>query len=259
MISFTELVLLGWVTVAIVMAVTWFVSLKLDNFSIVDSLWAFCFVVQAGLFLFLSPGYLGRKVLLFCVVAAWGLRLGSYLALRIFSHLSKEDRRYLELRKDYGSKYKFRFFLFFQYQAVSVSLMTIPFVWICQNSEQSFLGIEVFGAVVCALSIFFEALADWQMSRFKSKSKTAGAVCKEGLWKYSRHPNYFFEICVWWGFFFFALGSAHGWAAIYMPLVMTFLITKVTGLPMAERGKKSAQYEEYRKNTSILIPWFPKK
>jgi steroid 5-alpha reductase family enzyme len=253
------IILIGLVAVMLVMAGTWLFSIKIDNFSIVDSVWAFCFIIQAAIFAVLTEGFWQRKLLLFAVVCVWGLRLGLFLAIRILGHHPQEDRRYVQLRAEYGSNYKARFLIFFQLQAFSVSLLTIPFILILQNTQESLSIVEVVGAAVSLLSIFFEGLSDAQMSNFKSNKANAGKVCTAGLWKYSRHPNYFFEICVWWGYFIFALGSPNGVYSIYLPLVMTFLITKVTGIPLAEKSINSSKYDNYRKTTSVLIPWFPKK
>ncbi|MES3037303.1 MAG: DUF1295 domain-containing protein [Bdellovibrionota bacterium] len=259
--TFWNLLLIGLATVCVIMAVSWVAAKKVDNYSLVDAVWAFCFMVLTGLFAYLGTGWETRRTVIFIMVGLWSFRLGYFLARRIESHHPKEDSRYLKLREDYGKNVAMRFFLFFQMQAVSVSILTVIFLEIVMNPEPQLHPLEIIGTIVWGLSLLGEAIADGQMSRFKSKPENKGKNCEVGLWKYSRHPNYFFESCIWWGYFIFALGTPGTVYTIYCPLIILFLLLKVTGVPPAEaqsiksRGQK---YRDYQRRTSVFIPWFPK-
>ena len=198
------------------------------------------------------------------MLGIWSLRLGTFLALRIASHHPVEDTRYQGLRNGYGKQYKKQFLLFFFYQALSVSILTLPFIFIYQSPIEDLSYWEIIGASIWLLSLLGESIADGQMSKFKKQSKLnpeMGRTCNIGLWKYSRHPNYFFESLIWWGVAFFLFGVGHFWGA-YNALIILFLLVKVTGIPPSEAQSLKSRGEEYKKYqevTSAFIPWFPKK
>jgi steroid 5-alpha reductase family enzyme len=245
-----------------VMAVTWAAARKLDNYGIVDAVWAYCFTAGAILLAVFSDGWGPRRLTIALMGALWSLRLGSFLAKRIYSHHPGEDTRYQQLRKEYGAQVPFRFFLFFQMQAVSVVVLVFPFLVASQNTALGFHPLEWAGMLLWACSLAGEAVADHQMNQFKSNPKNKGEVCDVGLWRYSRHPNYFFESCIWWGFFSFALASPFGWASIYCPVIMLLLLLKVTGVPPSEQQSlrtRGEKYRAYQRRTSIFVPWFPKE
>jgi steroid 5-alpha reductase family enzyme len=244
------------------MLITWYYAVKIENFGIVDAVWSFCFLIHAALFYWLSEGLVGRKLLLLLMLGFWSFRLGFYLAKRIASHHPDEDTRYIKLRADYGANYKKRFLLFFFYQAISVSFLTLPFVFAFQNTSAEVSILEWLGFAVWALSLLGESIADYQMNSFRSNPANKGKVCNVGLWNYSRHPNYFFESCIWWGYFIFMLATPGLIWSIYAPLTMLLLLVKVTGVPPSEAQSLKSRgdaYRKYQERTSLFIPWFPKK
>ena len=244
------------------MAAVWLIARKVNNYSVVDAAWAFCFPLQTAIFALFAGGWSVRTLIIFTMVNFWGCRLGSFLYRRIRSHHPTEDTRYNELRRGYEPNVARRFFLFFQYQAWSVTVLTIPFLLICLNPEPELSLFEIVGFFVWAFSLIGEAISDNQMAQFKKDPANKGRTCEIGLWKYSRHPNYFFESCIWWGYFLFALGSPNGVFTLYAPLAILFLLLKVTGVPPAEaqslRSRGDA-YRDYQRRTSVFIPWFPRR
>ena len=184
------------------------------------------------------------------------------LARRVYKHHPEEDGRYKELRSSYGPNLKFRFFLFFMAQGLSVVLLSVPFLMVSQNSDPQIHVIEIVGFILVLLSILGEATADHQLSKFKKNPVNKGKTCQLGLWRYSRHPNYFFETCVWFSFFVIALGTPGTWFTIYCPLVMLTLVTKVSGIPPSEAQalrSRGDEFRDYQRRTSAFVPWFPKK
>jgi steroid 5-alpha reductase family enzyme len=257
--SILQLFLISLLFCSLIMVVTWLVAQKIDNYSIVDSVWAGSFPLVAGLFLFLGAGYADRKFLMLSIVSLWGVRLAYMLGRRIQQHHPKEDGRYLELRKRYAPHVKREFLEFFLIQGVSVAFLSVPFLLMAQNPDPVLTTLEWIGFGVALVSFFGEALADAQANRFKSNPENRGKVCRDGLWRYSRHPNYFFESCIWWGYFLMALSTPYGWLTVYCPLAILYLLLKVTGIPMAEAQSLKSRgeaFREYQKTTSAFIPWF---
>lgn len=262
MLSTLDLFGFALVFMVLLMTVTWWLARRWDNYSIVDAVWGGSFALVTLLFVIAGSGWLNRRLVLLAIVALWSLRLGLFLGKRIKSHHPQEDERYKSLRAEYGSSVASRFFLFFQYQALSVVLLSIPFLLIAMNERPEFEIIEIFGFVVSLLALIGEGIADSQANRFKSDPGNRQKTCDVGLWKYSRHPNYFFESCVWWGFFLVSLGAEHGIYMIYAPLIILFLLLKVTGVPPSEAQalkKRGDVYRAYQAKTSVFVPWFPKK
>lgn len=258
----SSLLLIGLLVVIILMILTWLLSVKVENFGIVDATWSLSFLVQALFFFFLADGYEPRKWLLLITVGLWSFRLGYYLTKRIYSHHPHEDTRYIALREDYGQNYRFRFFIFFMLQAFSVSLLTFPliFAFTYQNPEIHLL--EYLGVAVWALALIGESIADKQLNSFKTNPLNRGKTCDVGLWKYSRHPNYFFESVIWWGYYLMLLGAGNIYWGIYSPLIILFILLKVTGVPPSEAQalkSRGDEYRRYQETTSVFVPWFPKK
>lgn len=240
----------------------WVYAVKIENFGIIDAAWAGCFTVHALIFFNFSGGFQLRKLLFLLIVALWSLRLGFFLAKRIKSHHPQEDTRYRQLRQDYGVNYKKRFLYFFLFQAASVSFLTAPMLFVFNNPNPNVDLVEWAGVALFFISLGGESLADDQMSRFKVQAANAGKVCNVGLWRYSRHPNYFFESCIWFSFYLFMLGTSGLWWAVYAPVTILVLLVKVTGVPPSEAQSLATRgdaYREYQKKTSVFIPWFPRE
>lgn len=246
---------------AFVMAGVWFWATRIDNYSIVDPAWSLSFVLLVLGYAMFEDGAWIHRALTLLIVGIWSLRLGLFLVKRVVSHHPKEDNRYTELRNRYSPQIKKGFFEFFQIQGLSVVLLSIPFLLVCRNGASAVSPFEFIGIAVWFFGVCGESIADVQMNRFKADPSNRGKTCQRGLWNYSRHPNYFFESMIWWGFFIFALGSPGGWISFYCPLGMLYILLKVTGVPFAEEQALKSRGEEYRryqKTTSEFIPWFRK-
>jgi len=240
--------------------IVWMISVKVKNYGFLDVAWSYAVAVLAPLYAFWGPGDPWRKWLLTAVGVAWSLRLGTYLLRRVLSHHPQEDPRYETLRRRWpGSA---MFLVFFQLQALVAVVFSLPFLLVAFKTEPGLAPVEILGLAVAALALAGEALADAQMKRFKADPANRGRVCATGLWRYSRHPNYFFESMVWWGFFLVALGSPLGWITLVCPLLMLYFLLKVTGIELTEAHSlrtRGEAYREYQRATSAFIPWFPKK
>jgi steroid 5-alpha reductase family enzyme len=189
------------------------------------------------------------------------LRLGIYLLIRVGSHLDEEEGRYKQLRAEWAPNANFKFFVFFQMQALSNVFLSIPFFIIALNQNPQVSILEYIGAGMWLLSIIGEGLSDWQLKQFKNNPANKGKVCESGFWNYSRHPNYFFQLMIWISVLIFALPSPYGFISVVCPLIIGLLIFKVTGIPMTEEQSlrsKGDLYKEYQRTTSVFIP-LPKK
>jgi steroid 5-alpha reductase family enzyme len=247
--------------VSILMAIIWIWAVRIKNAGIVDIFWAFNFAIIAIIIKLFAEESL-RKNIVCALALLWSLRLGIYLAKRVGSHLDEEEGRYKQLRREWTPHVNLKFFIFFQMQAFSNVFLAIPFFITSLNPEPQLSPLEIIGASLWFLSIMGEAISDRQLQLFKKDLANKGKVCQYGLWKYSRHPNYFFQLMIWISVFIFSLNSPYGWIAIICPLVIGYLIFKVTGIPMTEEQSirsKGELYKEYQQTTSAFIPWFKKK
>lgn len=240
-------------------AALFLVCRRVANYGFVDVGWSYAFAPCA---LFLAAGGHGwapRRWFDAALVALWSVRLGTHLWIRVRRHHPREDARYADYRRRWTP---WVFFAFFEGQALSVALLLLPLALAVADPTPGWRVWEAAGAVLWAVAIAGEALADRQMSRFKADPANRGAVCRAGLWKYSRHPNYFFESLVWWAYFLLAVGAPGGGFAVVCPLLMLFLLLRVTGIPpteaLAVRSKGDA-YRDYQRTTSAFFPWFPRK
>ncbi len=252
------------VSLAVICSIMFFVWLwatRIHNYSVVDVFWAFNFAVIAMIIYFLADGNDTRKIVVCALALFWSFRLGFYLTSRVFSHLDVEEGRYKQLRKEWSDNLDLKFFFFFQSQAISNVLLSLPYFIIATNKNPEISIIEYIGAGLWLISIIGEGLSDWQLKQFKKDPSNKGKVCSAGLWNYSRHPNYFFQLMIWVSVFIFALPSPYGWVAIICPLSIGYLIFKVTGIPMTEEQSirsKGELYKDYQRTTSVFIPWFKK-
>jgi steroid 5-alpha reductase family enzyme len=239
----------------------WFVSLALNNASIADVFWGLGFVILAWVTFYRADGYLARKVLICTLVTVWGLRLAIHIARRNWG--KGEDRRYQAWRADYGPRFWWvSLFTVFGVQGVLlwvISLVTQagqiysePSRWVWQDA----LGVLVWG-----VGFFFEAVGDGQLARFKADPANRGKVMNQGLWAYTRHPNYFGECLMWWGLFVVALAAPQNIWTVVGPVTITVLLLKVSGVALLEKRvvETRPKYKDYMESTSAFIPWFPKR
>ncbi|TLD68305.1 DUF1295 domain-containing protein [Phragmitibacter flavus] len=258
---FWQLLGLGALMAFGLFALTWLVSLKLNNFSFVDAMWAYSLPLVVVIYVWLGAGNSSRRGMAMVMAGVWGLRLGSYLLIRISKHHPHEDVRYEVLRQKWKGNLAGKFFIFFEAQALLLVLLSVPLLLACLNGSPSIHWIEWVGFGVWLSGIVGEAMSDAQMGRFKSNPANKGKVCQEGLWKWSRHPNYFFEFVTWVGFWLFSCGSPWGWVTIFAPALILYFLLRVTGIPLTEKcsvESKGEAYREYQRTTSAFIPW-PRK
>ena len=242
---------------------TWLISRELNNWSFVDIAWSYGLVLLLPLYLATVHGYAPRRMLMLGMGLAWSIRLGTHLLLRIAKHHPHEDVRYESLRKKWaGPGMAMKFFLFFQAQALLILLLSVPMLLAMRHGAPSISVLEWIAFGVWLVGFVGEGVADWQMKRFKTDPANKGRVCNVGLWRYSRHPNYFFESVIWIGFWLFACAAPWGWVTVYTPLLITYFLLRVTGIPLTEKcsiESKGEAYREYQRTTSAFIPWFPNK
>lgn len=259
MFDFWTLAGFGVLVLAALFFLTWRLSVKLNNYSFVDVTWALSFAPVAVGYAAASGGWLPRRVVIAVLVAGWSLRLGSYLWRRVAGHHPKEDVRYAVLRQKWQANLQGAFLKFFLAQAVLVWLLMLPVLLIAGRTETTWHPLEVAGLILWAVALMGEGLADAQLARFKRENQEPKAICQVGLWRYSRHPNYFFQSLLWWALFLMALPAVGGWWAILAPVAMLHFLLNVTGIPLTEKlsvEKRGDVYREYQRTTSAFVPWF---
>jgi steroid 5-alpha reductase family enzyme len=256
-----DVMLASALAIAGLMLATWVVGLALRDVSIVDIVWGLGFVLVAWVALAVGDGSHDRRLLLAVLVTAWGLRLAGYLARR---NLGKgEDYRYAAMRRHYGGRFPLvSLYLVFGLQAVLMWTVSLPLQ--ASAGEPTPAGLELadwIGVAVWATGLAFEAIGDAQLARFKADPASAGAVMDRGLWRYTRHPNYFGDFLVWWGIGVIALGTGEAWWSLAGPLVMSVLLIRVSGKGLLEKtiGRRRPGYEDYVRRTSGFVPLPPKR
>jgi steroid 5-alpha reductase family enzyme len=237
------------------MTLLWLFSLLIKNASIVDIFWGIGFVIIAWLDYSISPFMSSTKWLMTILVTIWGLRLALHIGIRNWGQ--PEDFRYAKWREENGQHWWWiSFFKVFLLQGLLMWVISAPIISI--RVTDGIPPLAVLGALVWAYGFFFEAVGDWQLTRFKANPKNKGKLMTSGVWRYTRHPNYFGDAAQWWGFYLIAL-SAGGWWTIFSPIIMTYLLLQVSGVALLEKTmKRRPGYEEYARKTSALVPWRPK-
>jgi len=261
-LEFIRLWSLGLLFALLLMAIVWLIAVRIVNAGIVDIAWSAGFAPLAVFFAATGDGYPVRRAVIAVLVSVWSLRLGGYLYVRVMSHHPKEDRRYAELRRGWGANTNRNMFWFFEMQALLLAILSAPFLLICLNANPVVTPLELAGVVVFVIAVCGESLADRQLARFRADPSNRGKVCDAGLWRLSRHPNYFFEWLIWVSYFLMASATAYGWISIYCPALMLFFLLRVTGIPMTERlslQSKGQAFADYQRRTSAFVPWFPKR
>jgi len=247
--------------VSVCFAVLWGISLVLRNASIIDAFWGPAFAVIAGVIVWRAGLSGPRAVLLTGMVVLWALRLGIYLGRRQFGH--PEDLRYAAFRAADGEHFWWRsFFKVFQLQALLSWGLSLPMQAALLAPSGTFPGIwDVAGGICFIIGLLVETLADAQLAAFRRTRTGPDEVMDRGLWRYSRHPNYFGETLLWWGYGAVAMAATGSWWVWLGPAAMTFLLLQVSGVTLLESGLKARKpaYAAYVARTSAFVPWFPKE
>jgi steroid 5-alpha reductase family enzyme len=255
------LVLTAYLVTAAFMAALWLVQVRLRNASIADVGWCAGLIGTVLWYVAQATGEPERKMLVALLVAVYAGRLGLYILLDRVAG-KEEDARYRRLRERWGASAALFMFGYFQLQAVAVAAFSLPFLIVIQNPRPPFGLIELVGVLIWLTAVMGEAAADRQLATFRSKPWNRDRVCRDGLWHYSRHPNYFFEWLHWWSYVVMALG-APGWPLTLIgPIGMGVALVKVTGIPPAEEQalrNRGEDYRQYQRTTSAFVPWFPRR
>jgi steroid 5-alpha reductase family enzyme len=251
--------LTGFAGLAGLFSLVWLVQLRTRNAGLVDAVWSWSLGLLAVLYAAAGTAPAPLRGLLAVLGGLWGLRLGTHLFLR--NHGRPEDGRYRRLRQQWGAGADRKLFWFFQLQVVFSMLLSLGFAAVAWSPVAPAAGWLLCGAAVWLVAVAGEGLADWQLERFKQDPAAAGQVCRRGLWRYSRHPNYFFECLHWLAYVPLAAASPWWWLTLAPPLIMAFLLLKLSGVPVteAQTARSRPGYAEYMRTTSVLIPWPPRK
>ena len=251
--------------IAGMMVAVWAISVVIRDASIVDILWGPGFVVVAWTTFIVSfpdfsdGGDTRRAVLLCAMATVWGLRLGVHLGVR---NLGKgEDYRYRAMRRRHGDRFWIvSLVTVYGLQGVAMWVVSLPLQIGISEQETGSSLLWIIGTVVFVIGLGFESVGDWQLSRFKADPANATAVMDRGLWRYTRHPNYFGDACAWWGIGLVAASTPIGVVGLFGPALITFLLMRVSGVPMLERSlsRRRAGYDEYVRRTSSFFPLPPK-
>jgi steroid 5-alpha reductase family enzyme len=235
----------------------WLVSLKKNNVTHVDIMWSLFFVLNT-LYFFTAFTPSLRTALILFLVLLWGLRLSVYLAIRNWG--KPEDARYLKIRQNNEPNFRFKsIYIIFGFQSI-LAWIVGSILFIATKNDHPLTWLDYLGILVTLFGIIYESIADYQLIQFKNDIKNRGKLLQSGLWKLSRHPNYFGEILVWWGFFITTLVTGIHFNLI-APLLMTFLILRFSGVTLLEANlnKKFNDYDDYQKKVNTIIPRFWKK
>lgn len=238
---------------------TWVASLKQRDASLVDRTWSLLIAAPAIAYaVILDPPWNLRTIGLSALLAAWAIRLAVYVTRRNRGH--GEDRRYQAIRARNEPNFAFKsLYLVFGLQAVLAWLVSAPVLGVF-TYDRSTIWLDLVGLAIGAAGFAFEAIADHQLARFKADPANRGLVMDRGLWRYTRHPNYFGDACVWWGLYLIAAAGG-AWWTVLSPLLMTVFLLKVSGVAMLERTitKRRPAYADYIARTSAFVPWPPRR
>jgi len=252
------LLLTGFALISAAMLALWAIQLRTRNAGTVDIAWSAGIGTLAILFAALGDGTPARRILVAAITATWAFRLAYYLLRRVGGEA--EDGRYQALRTSYGERANVFFFWFFQFQAVLVLLFALPPLVAMRHTANELRIWDFVGIAIALTAIVGESIADRQLAAFRRDPVNRGKTCRVGLWRYSRHPNYFFEFVHWFAYCAIAVGDVWGWLTLLGPALMIFFLFKLTGIPPTEAraARSRPDYAEYQRTTSMFIPWFPK-
>jgi steroid 5-alpha reductase family enzyme len=234
-------------------AATWLATVRRRNVNAIDTAWGALFILAAAVYASTTGTATQRATLVLALVTIWGLRLAIYLTARNWR--APEDHRYAAMRRRDPRFATRSLYSVFGLQAMLAWIVSLPLLAAIAG-ERPLAPLDVLGSSLWIAGFAAETVADWQLARFKADARNRGRVLDRGLWRYSRHPNYFGECCVWWGFYCFAL-AAGGWWALPAPVLMTVLLLRISGVALLEKTivERRPAYAEYVRRTSAFVPW----
>ncbi len=251
------LFLSGLIVALLLPSLTWIVSLFKGDASIVDSLWSLLFLALSVTWLISYEFVTARGVIVVALISFWALRLSAYITWRNWGE--GEDARYQAMRRKHSPGFAIKsLFIVFLLQGTLAWIIALPLLPAITGIRPLTL-LDGLAVAVVLFGILFESVADAQLAGFKTRPDSKGQVMDRGLWRYTRHPNYFGECCVWWGFYLFAV-AAGGWWSILSPLLMTFLLLRVSGVTLLEKEivERRPGYRDYIQRTNAFIPGIPR-
>lgn len=255
----SEILLQAAIVIFIYFFAFFLVAQFIRNNSIVDMGWGAGFVVVAFVTLISQGAYVERNLLVTLLITIWGGRLTYYIVRRNWG--KPEDFRYAKWRKEWGSWLVPRAFLqVFMLQGLLMLIIGYPIIVVNSSPQPGLNFIDYLGLFIWITGFIFESVGDKQLAEFKKDPANKGHVIQSGLWKYTRHPNYFGEATMWWGIFLLTISVPLGWSAVISPLTITLMLLYVSGVPMLEKKyKDNPEFQEYARRTNKFFPWFPKK
>ena len=253
-------ILYVWVAASVAMFVGWLIQRRTRNAGIVDAIWSACMGAAALFYAWVGSGGLVSRLAVAMLGGLWGFRLCMHILSRVLNE--PEDGRYRYLR-EYWRDDQRKFFGFFMAQALLTALFSLPFYAVAENPRDSLSIWCMLGLVIWITSVTGESIADAQLSRFRKNPQNHGKTCRVGLWRYSRHPNYFFEWLHWFAYVFLSIGTPFpAWLlSLLGPTLMLASLCWISGIPFTEAQalrSRGDDYRDYQRSTSMLIPWFPK-
>ncbi len=255
-----QAILIGWLVMTAIMSALWLFQRRTGKAGIVDAVWSAGIGLLSIFFCVMAEGDPGRRILIAMLATAWSFRLGYYLFRRVMR--LPEDGRYLTLKEQWGTRASLYMFVFFQIQATWSMIFALPML-VAATNPAAFPGVlDLAGVVMWVVAVVGESIADRQLARFRLESANRGKVCQTGLWRYSRHPNYFFEWLHWWVYVLIGISAPWGWLTLLGPATMLYFLFKVTGIPPTEAQaviSRGEAYRRYQQTTSAFFPWVPRK
>lgn len=250
--------LLAAIVLAVGMVLLWLVSVRKQDAGLVDSFWGTGFVVLAWLY-YAAEGFESTRALLVCaLVSTWGMRLSVHIFTR--NHGGGEDYRYAAMRKGWGPRFWWvSLFTVFGLQGLLMWVIGMPLYAVARGTQPGLGIVDALGVAVFVVGFLFEAVGDWQVTRFRADPSNRGTTLQTGLWRYTRHPNYFGDALLWWGIYLVAGVASGGAWTVFAPGIMTFLLLRVSGVPLLEErmSKTRADFADYAARTSSFFPWPP--
>jgi steroid 5-alpha reductase family enzyme len=252
--------IIGLAVILAASTLAWILSVRLRDASIADICWGLGFVLLAWLYFILSPGSTPRSRLVATLVTLWGVRLSAHIFRR--NHGRGEDPRYQAMRAAHGRAFWWRsLFTVFWLQGALLWFVALPLLVAVRATQPAALtAVDGLGVLCVAVGLAFEAVGDHQLARFRAELSNRGKVLDRGLWRYTRHPNYFGDATVWWGMYAMAAATPSGWLTVLSPAVMTLLLMRVSGVTLLETSLKASKpgYLAYIARTPAFFPWCPR-
>ena len=252
--------LIGLGTILTTLTLVWMISVRLRDASVADICWGLGFVLLAWLYCFLSPALTARSWLVAALITLWGARLGVHIFRR--NDGKGEDPRYQAMRAAHGRAFWWRsLFTVFWLQGAILWFVALPLlVAVRATAPVALTAVDGLGVLLFTIGFGFEVVGDYQLQRFRAEPGNRGKVLDSGLWRYTRHPNYFGDATMWWGMYAMAASTPNGWLTVLSPSLMTLLLMRVSGVTLLEDGLKASKpgYRAYIACTPAFFPWFPR-